>query len=259
MGVLRSFNATLDGDSLIRPGEKIRGAETVAEQLAVKILSGEFAEGHVFPSEVTFANEIGISRSALREAFRVLSAKGLVDSRPKAGTKVRARRRWSLLDPDLLAWQFKAEPSAKFIRDLFELRMMVEPNAAQMAALRRSDADVAVMSEALDLMAHYGLADARGRRADQRFHMTMLEATRNEMVTALATSIMAAIAWTTICKQRKRALPRDPMPEHRALFRAIAAGDPSAAHGAMVDLITLALRDTEVSLQDNGGGFPCAD
>lgn len=251
MGISRSFSSALDSDMLISPGEKIGGSGSVTEQLAVKILSGGLPEGHVFPSEIEFATEIGISRSALREAFRVLAAKGLVDSRPKAGTKVSKRRRWSLLDPDLLAWQFKSEPSSKFIRDLFELRMMVEPHAAQLAASRRTEADVQAMRASLDVMGHYGLGDARGRRADQRFHMTMLEATRNEMVTALATSIMAAIAWTTLYKQRKRALPRDPMPEHRALLDAIAAADPVAAHMAMVQLITLALQDTEVSLQDN--------
>ncbi len=235
---------------LIRHTDRARANGSVAEQIAVQILSGQLPEGHIFPSEIEFAAAIGISRSALREAFRVLAAKGLVESRPKTGTKVSPRRRWSLLDPDLLAWQFKSEPSPKFIRDLFEMRMMVEPAAAQLAATRRTDADVRAMAEALGAMGEYGLADPRGRHADQRFHMIMLEATRNDMVAALASSIMAAIAWTTIYKQRNRVLPRDPMPDHRALFDAIATGDGAAAHTMMADLIRLALDDTEVSLQD---------
>ncbi len=236
--------------TLIRPDARARAEGSVGQQIAMQILSGALPEGYVFPSEVEFATSIGISRSALREAFRGLAAKGLVESRPKAGTRVAPRRRWSLLDPDVLAWQFSAEPSEKFIVDLFELRMMVEPAAAQLAATRRSERDVAAMRVALEEMASYGLADPRGRLADQQFHMTMLEATANEMIVSLSSSIMAAIAWTTIYKQRKRALPRDPLPDHRVLFEAIAAQQPAAAMAAMAELIRLALSDTEVSLRD---------
>src|SRR3546814_15871281 len=101
----------------------------------------------MFPGEIEYAEQIGISRSALREAFRTLSAKGLVDNRPKAGTRVSPRRQWSLLDPDLLAWQFEAEPSLKFLHDLFELRMIVEPSAAELAAERRTEDQVQARSE----------------------------------------------------------------------------------------------------------------
>src|SRR3546814_16868262 len=96
----------------------------------------------MFPGEIEYAEQIGISRSALREAFRTLSAKGLVDSRPKPGTRVSPRRPWSLLDPDLLAWQFEAEPSLKFLPDLFELRMIVEPSAADLTDERRDEHQV---------------------------------------------------------------------------------------------------------------------
>jgi DNA-binding FadR family transcriptional regulator len=224
--------------------------ESLAQQLAVLILSGKFPEGHAFPGEVEYAVQLGISRSALREAFRILAAKGLVAGRPKAGTHVTPRRQWSLLDPDLLAWQFKAEPSLKFLRDLFELRMMVEPAAAAVAAARRTEEQVRGMGLALERMAHHGLATEEGRFADQKFHMIMLEATQNDAVLALASSIMAAIAWTTLYKQRKRALPRDPMPEHRALFDAIQRSEPERARDAMAELVSLALRDTEISLRE---------
>lgn len=236
--------------SLIRNQRGQRLKMSLAQQFAVQILSGEFPEGHVFPSEIDYAQQLGISRSALREALRILAAKGLVESRPKAGTRVTPRRQWSLLDPDLLAWQFEAEPSLKFLSDLFELRLLVEPSAAALAAERRTAAHVAEMREALAAMAAHGLSTEAGRHADQRFHMIMLEATQNDAVIALASSIMAAIAWTTIYKQRKRALPRDPIPEHRALLDAIAAADPEAARTAMTELVRLAHADTEISITD---------
>ena len=236
--------------SLIRNSRGQRLKMSLAQQFAVHILSGELPEGHVFPSEIDYAQQLGISRSALREALRILAAKGLVESRPKAGTRVTPRRQWSLLDPDLLAWQFEAEPSLKFLRDLFELRLLVEPSAAALAAERRTAAHVAEMRDALAAMAAHGLSTEAGRHADQRFHMIMLEATQNDAVIALASSIMAAIAWTTIYKQRKRALPRDPIPEHRALLDAIAAADPEAARTAMTELVRLAHADTEISITD---------
>lgn len=239
-----------NGDAPLQVGGRNFRRGSLAQQLAVQILSGKLPEGHVFPGEIEYAEQIGISRSALREAFRILAAKGLVVSRPKAGTRVTPRRQWSLLDPDLLAWQFGADPSEKFLRDLFELRMMVEPDAAALAAARRTDADVENMEYFLAEMARHGLATEAGQQADQQFHMVMLEATRNDAVVALASSIMAAIAWTTIYKQRKRALASDPIPAHRALYETIAAGDPDAARAAMAELIRLALFDTEMSLQD---------
>ncbi|NIJ20343.1 DNA-binding FadR family transcriptional regulator [Sphingomonas naasensis] len=236
--------------ALLPAAVALRRTGSLAQQFAVMILSGELPEGHVFPSEIEHAEQIGISRPALREAFRTLAAKGLVESRPRAGTRVAPRRQWSLLDPDLLAWQFEAEPSLKFVLDLFELRMVVEPTAAAFAAERRSEVQLAAMREALDAMARHGLATEQGRIADQHFHMTMLEATRNDAMIALASSILAAIAWTTIYKQRNRALPRDPIPEHRALLEAIAAADPEASRAAMTELVRLALADTELSLRD---------
>ncbi len=228
-------------------GGRLQGS--LAQQLAVMILSGKLPEGHLFPNEIDYARQIGVSRSVLREALRILTAKGLVNSRPKTGTRVGPKRQWNLLDPDLLAWQFEAEPSRKFLRDLFELRMLVEPGAAALAAERRSERQVNAMRSALESMAMHGLRTEQGRLADQQFHMIMLEATRNGAIIALASSIMAAIAWTTLYKQRKRGLIRDPIPDHRNLFDAIADADSAAARGAMSELVRLALADTEKSLR----------
>lgn len=105
------------------------------------------------------------------------------------------------------------------------------------------------MRRALAIMARESLGTEAGRLADQHFHMSMLEATRNDAIVALASSIMAAIAWTTLYKQRKRALPRDPLPDHRAVFEAIAAADATRARTAMAELVRLALADTEVALR----------
>lgn len=219
----------------------------LAQSLGERILSGKLKEGHAFPGEVEFAAQLGISRSVLREALRVLVSKGLVEGRPKAGTRVTLRQQWNLLDPDILAWQFASEPSSKFIEDLFALRMILEPEAAALAATRRTEAHIADMRQALAEMSSQTLATEEGRLADQRFHLAILNATGNELILALASSILAAIAWTTIYKQRERELPRNPIPDHAAVLECIANADPQAARLAMTTLIRLALADTKMS------------
>jgi len=223
---------------------------SIAHDLGVAIVTGQYRQGDVLPGEIEFSEQLQVSRTAYREAVRILAAKGLVESRPKTGTRVTDRRRWNLLDPDVLAWTFESEPSQDFIRDLFELRMIVEPAAAELAARRRDGQDLARMGHALEEMARHGLADEAGRAADRLFHHSILEATRNAPLMSLSSSIEAAVGWTTVFKQRKRKLPRDPVPDHRRLFDAIANADPEAARTAMVELVRLALEDTELSLDD---------
>ncbi|WP_116090361.1 FadR/GntR family transcriptional regulator [Sphingomonas crusticola] len=223
--------------------------DSIAHQLGVAILTGHYQPGDILPGEIEFAEQLQVSRSAYREAVRMLSAKGLVESRPKTGTRVSERDRWNLLDPQVLGWAFASEPSEKFIRDLFELRSIVEPAAAEIAAIRRTGADLAHMGHALGEMARFGLATEEGRAADQKFHHAILAAARNAPLMALSSSIAAAVRWTTIFKQRKRKLPRDPLPDHRLLYDAIVEGNPVAARHAMTELVRLALEDTELSLR----------
>lgn len=223
---------------------------SIAHDLGVAIVTGRYQPGEVLPGEVEFSDQLQVSRSAYREAIRILVAKGLVESRPKAGTRVSAQTRWNLLDPDVLAWTFEGEPSDSFIRDLFELRMIVEPAAAELAARRRDAADLARMGHALEEMARHGLATSEGQAADQLFHQILIHATRNAPLISLSSTIEAAVGWTTIFKQRNRKLPRDPLPDHRVLFGAIADADPEAARAAMIELLRLALLDTEMSRVD---------
>ena len=233
-----------------KPSRALRIHGTIARDLGIAIVSGRYRPGDILSGEIEFSEQLKVSRTAYREAIRMLAAKGLVESRPKTGTRVSERRRWNLLDPDVLAWMFETEPGEDFIRALFELRMIVEPAAAELAARRRDGRDLARMGHALEEMARHGLATEAGRAADQDFHDALLAATRNAALVSLSSSITAAVGWTTIFKQRKRKLPRDPLPEHQAIYDAIAAGDAPGAHAAMTELVQLALADTTLSLDD---------
>jgi len=227
-------------------GRRLRGA--VAHYLGTAIVSGRIAPGERLTGEVENAEALDVSRSAYREAVQVLTAKGLVESRPKAGTRVLPRSRWNMLDPAVLAWAFSGEPDLDFVRDLFELRAIVEPNAACLAAERRDKADIKAMKDALTRMRRHTLATEAGRAADRDFHDALLQATHNSTLIALSASIGAAVNWTTQFKQRARALPRDPLPDHARVFDAIVAGDAEAASQAMRTLVDLALEDTRSSM-----------
>lgn len=220
---------------------------TISKRLGVAIVTGERQPGSLLPSELILAGEFGVARSVVREALRILSAKGLIESRQKAGTRVRDRQHWTLLDPEMLAWMFEGAPPLDFVRNLFELRMIVEPAAAGLAAQRRDARQLSRMGHALEIMANAGLATAEGQAADQEFHALVLEASGNELLVGLAASIGAAVRWTTYFKYRARQ-PRDPTPQHRTLFEAIAKADAAAAKEATEVLVRQALLDTEAAL-----------
>lgn len=225
---------------------------TIAHDLGVAIVSGQYQPGETLPNEIDFSEKLKISRSAYREAIRILSAKGLVESRPKTGTRVTEEVRWNLLDPDVLAWFFETEPSPEIVNGLFELRLIIEPAAAALAAQRRKPEDLAAMREALLEMERCGLTSEAGRSADRAFHHAVLEACGNRPLMSLASTIGAGVRWTTLYKARKNELPRDPMPDHWQVFDAIAAGGPDAARAAMETLVSAALRDTARALERKG-------
>ena len=220
----------------------------LSRDLGIAIVTGRHAPGALLPGEIELAEQRGVSRSVVREALRMLSAKGLLESRPKAGTRVRGRQHWNLLDPDLLAWMFEGAPALDFVRGLFQLRLIVEPAAAELAAVGRSSQQLSRLGHALERMGSEGLATTEGQAADQQFHTIILEATGNELLMSLAGTISSAVRWTTLFKYRASRQPRDPMPAHRALFEAIAEGDGAAAHHATAELIRQAQLDTEAAL-----------
>jgi DNA-binding FadR family transcriptional regulator len=221
----------------------------LAHDIGVQIASGAVEPGQLLETELAASERRHVSRAAYREAVRMLAAKGLVESRPKVGTRVTPREKWHLLDPDVLAWMFQSEPADHFMESLFELRMVVEPEAAAFAAQRRTSDHLKRMRDALAAMTEHSLATEQGRAADQEFHASLLIASDNPFFRTLTSSVSAAVAWTTVLKQRVRPLVRDPIPDHRAVYDAIAARDPQAARTAMSKLVELALFDTRTAPQ----------
>ncbi len=217
---------------------------SIARELGIGIVSGRYRPGDTLDGEIEASDHLKVSRAAYREAVRILAAKGLVDSRPKVGTRVTLRTQWHMLDPDVLSWIFDFEPDEELIASLFELRKIVEPQAAALAALRRTDYHLETLSTALAAMKRHTLAVEAGQIADQDFHAALLEATGNPFLGSLTRSVAAAVSWTTIFKQRSTRPLRDAIPDHERVYVAVEKQDREAAQTAMADLVDLAFKDT---------------
>lgn len=232
-------------------GQERRGGDllhtAVARDLGIAIVQGKHAPGELLPSELTAVQALKISRPAYREAIRMLAAKNLVEIRPKSGTRVLPRRQWNLLDPDVLGWILQNSPPDTFLTALFDVRMIVEPAAAAFAAQRRTQAHLDQMAEALDVMGRHPHDSPEGQAADEAFHRVLLDAADNEVLSQLASVIGASVGYIAAFK-RERHAPRDPRPDHDALFRAIAARRSEAARAIVQKLIAHALEDTEAFL-----------
>ncbi|WP_246167122.1 FadR/GntR family transcriptional regulator [Sphingomonas piscis] len=219
----------------------------LARDLGLQIVSGFYREGELLDTESDASQRLAVSRPAYREAVRILAAKGLVESRPKVGTRITPRDKWHLLDPDVLSWMFQSEPDEHLLESLFELRMIFEPEAAALAARRRTNEQLDRMRNALTAMSEHTLASDEGRAADQEFHAALLVASDNPFLRTLTSSVSAAVSWTTALKQRVRPLVRDPVPDHERVFDAIAARNADGARAAMAKLVELALFDTKTA------------
>jgi GntR family transcriptional regulator, galactonate operon transcriptional repressor len=223
------------------------------EGIAHRVLSGRIGEGQTLDLGALQA-ELGVSLTALRESLKVLAAKGMVDARQKRGTFVRPRTDWHLLDADVLRWQFEsaeesaAGPGSSLLRDLGEVRGIIEPASVRLAAQRRTQADLDALDAALDAMARAsegGLDTIDAIDADLAFHGALLAATHNEMLESMESVIATGLAFRDRLVHASGHSPADPVPNHAAVLEAVRAQDPDAAEAAMRTLLEQAVRDLD--------------
>lgn len=230
--------------SVVNNGYAGRGLHgQVVNELGARIVSGGLEPGESI--DVTgLETEFDISRTVLREALKVLSAKGLVDARQKRGTFVRARADWQLLDVDVLRWRLASQPTGDLLSQLAEVRSIVEPAGARLAAQRRDEDDLVALTDALDAMAAADPTNPAAVEADLRFHRQLITASHNELLVSMAAMIEVALAARDSLVHTGNAV-RDPVPPHRAVVEAITDGDPDAAERAMRALLAQAVEDAE--------------
>lgn len=226
------------------PQHRPRGihGQTV-ETLAGRILSNEYPEGTILDLP-TLRAELDVSLTALREALKVLTAKGMIDARQKRGTFVRPRSCWHVLDADVMRWHTAASTDPGLFDQLTEVRAVVEPAAARLAAERATDEDVAELTAALDAMAAASDVEA-AVAADITFHRRLLLATHNDFLAQIAQIIAIGLAERD--KFVHHTNPSDPVPSHRPVLDAVAAHDPAAAERAMRALVDQSQQDLKTA------------
>lgn len=229
----------------------------VVHAIGRRIVSGEIQPGDVLP----LPTEMTASRTVLREAIKVLAAKGLVESRPRTGTRVRPRRTWNLLDPDVLAWQHEGDPSPGFLRNLTEVRLIVEPSAAELAAARASAADRGAIADAFRDMERASLRGGTDHEAfvaaDIRFHRAILEACENDLLEQMSRVVYSALTLSFRTTSRLPGSAHASLPRHRAILAAIERRDPRGARRAMTGLVQTTARElAAVGKRRRRGGSP---
>ena len=226
----------------------------VVDDLGLRIVCGDLRPGTALPTESDLAVELAVSRTVVREATKVLAAKGLVESRPKTGTRVLPRASWNLIDPDVLAWQFAVGVEPGFFRDLNEVRDLIEPRAAELAAERATAAERQQLGRLLAAM-EASTDDPRTYvEWDLRFHEAVLRATHNELLARMADALLYALRAGRQVTARTPGGPATANRAHRDVVEAIDRGDAAAARGAMETVVRAASTDGERVLA--AGSFP---
>lgn len=223
---------------------------TVVEQIGLRIVQGDFLPGEALPNADDSSEMLGVSRTVLREAIKVLAGKGLVESRPKTGTRVRPRADWNFLDPDVLSWRYARGVSADDVRALFELRRAIEPMSAALAAQRATPAQIAEIHAALAEMEALSDDGDRFAKPDLLFHQTILRMTGNELIGSLAALVETALVMSFRLSNDNPEGQRHSLPLHREVAEKIAAGDAAGAQKALLVLIDNAEDDVRRSVEN---------
>lgn len=195
--------------------------DQVIEAVFDMLRSGQYRTGDRLPSEWELVEQLGVGRSAVREATRELAALGVVDVQPGRGTFVESLRPDLLVRPDI-----KHEVDRALLREFLEVRQMIEPAAAALAALRATDAELERLAHDVDRLSEAVNVGYRPPE-DLGFHLNIVRATHNTALARLAGAIVSFY-------QRDEALPTDrDVREHRAVLEALRTRDPDGAQRAM--------------------------
>jgi DNA-binding FadR family transcriptional regulator len=224
-----------DGRAQQLPRRGLHGR--VVNELGLRIVSGAWETGSHLPNEDDLAAELGVSRTVVREAVKALQAKGLVEVRPKTGTRVRPRRAWHLLDADIVAWQFTDVERSDDLRELYEVRSSIAAAAARLAAVRRTDEQLAVIEAHQRRIAAAAAEPLARTAAELDFHAAVVDAAHNSLLAHVSAMVRvglesAAIPTTTPSEEEQAAL-------RAAVVEAIRTGDAEAAEKGMRMLVDL--------------------
>lgn len=215
----------------------------VARSIGVDIIAGRYAEGVRLPGDAELTAMFGVSRPVLRESVKTLVAKGLLTTKARVGTVVRERAAWNMFDADVLAWHLDAGIDRRFLNDLAEIRLAVEPRAAALAAMRRSDEDIAELQRSMDRMRHETSESVGFADADLAVHLAVARASGNLFMRSIGHVIEAALRAAFMLSAPAGSEDREiALVWHQKIVDSIASGDADAAAEAMAFVIHNGMR-----------------
>jgi DNA-binding FadR family transcriptional regulator len=203
----------------------------IVRELGLGIVSGRIAPGERLPTEAVLMQTYEVSRPVLREAVRVLVAKGLVVSKQRAGAIVRAPSEWHLLDPDVLYWLIQSRPARDFVHTLMAVRRIIEPAAAAMAATSASDRQLQAVAEAYAGMEAAATPEDL-LEPDVAFHRRIAEATNNELLAYIGTMLSLALRESIKLSSQLPNTHALSLPRHKAILTALLNRDALGARQA---------------------------
>ena len=223
----------------------------VLHRLGREIVSGAFAPETRLPEEAAMLKRYSVSRTALREAYSKLAAKGMIVARPRVGTHVRPSAFWNMLDPEVLGWHLQTKAPGEIAMDLYALRRMVEPPAAALAAGIADEGHLHKIENAYRDMAAKASNESELIEADLRFHLEILFATRNHFIGAFSALIHAAMVSTFRLSWRGAAvavIKEARLRQHGDVLEAIRRRDPELARQRMENLLDDSISDVNEAL-----------
>ena len=217
----------------------------VASEIGKKIIQGFFKPASILPDENSLSAQFGVSRTVVREAIKGLSAKGLVETRPRRGTIVLPTKFWNYLDSDILLWQEGADPNPEFLQKLVEVRTIIEPPAAELAASRATIEEIENINEQYENMREYYTNIEMYIEADVRFHSSILEACHNELLRPISNVIRTAMVTSLRITNYKANENEQSLSFHLNILNAIKEKDDAKAGTTMRQH----LRDTRLRIE----------
>lgn len=219
----------------------------VVHALGAAIVRGRISPGTVMPIEDRLVEEYGVGRSALREGVKVLTGKGLLESRTSAGTRVRPRDSWNLLDPDILRWRFVPDASDHDLAVTADLRVALEPGAARLAAESNDHAarrEIRVCMERL-----WMTADDVDEfvQADLAFHRAIFAASGNELLLYIHDVVSEALRLVRPLHTHSVEHNKETLTNHQLVTNAISRGHHRRAEQVMREIVEIARMDALAS------------
>jgi DNA-binding FadR family transcriptional regulator len=214
---------------------------SIANNLGVAVVTGVYSADNPMPIEAELCRQYGVSRSVIREAVKMLTAKGLLGSRPRLGTWVQSEEVWNLLDPDVLGWLLERKFSPGLLMEFLEIRLAVEPAAAALAARVAGPSEQAAIRAGIERMQAADSGDDDPLESDIAFHVAVLRASRNRFFAQLTGFTATALRISIRTTNRYKGVQLASVADHKKVADAIVAGKSNVAAEAMRKLIQEAI------------------